>query len=234
VRRLCHACGPGDNTGCAAMVSGMANNCFPMTELLATADTARLLPLVQAMLADVPIGLVLVGADGIALWFNEEASVVCSVWNGRPQGGDALPLDCSGFVLPEVLRTACRSSIKTLVVTGEIPPPLSVAEPERGLYAVVRVQLPADGSDPVCYLRLDYRRPRGDRHRELSRSALNLLARLSFREREVALRVREGLTTPEIAQALHRSPLTIKTQLASIFRKLGAKNRVHVATLLNE
>ncbi len=212
----------------------MANDCVPMAELLATADPVRLLPLIQAMLADVPIGLVLVGAEGAALWFNEEASVVCSVWNGRPQGGDALPLDCSGFILPEALRAACRSRIKALMVTGEIPPPLPVAEPDRGLYALVRVQLPADGSDPVCYLRLDYRRPRGDRHRELSRSALNLLTRLSFREREVALRVREGLTTREIAQALHRSPLTIKTQLAAIFRKLGARNRVHVATLLNE
>ena len=216
------------------MVSGMASECVPMSELLATADPARLLPVIQAMLADVPIGLVLVGADGTALWFNEEASVVCSVWNGRPQGGDALPLDCSGFVLPEVLRAACRSRIKALMMTGEVPPPLPVAEPDRGLYALVRVQLPADGSDPVCYLRLDYRRPRGDRHRELSRSALNLLTRLSFREREVALRVREGLTTREIAQALHRSPLTIKTQLAAIFRKLGARNRVHVATLMNE
>ena len=205
-----------------------------MAELLSAADPVQLLSLIQAMLADVPIGLVLVSVEGDTLWFNEEASVVCSVWNGRPQGGDALPLDCSGFVLPEVLRTACRTMIKAWTLNGEIPPPLPVAEPERGLYALVRVQLPADGSDPVCYLRLDYRRPRGDRHRELSSSALNLLARLSFREREVALRVREGLTTPEIAQTLHRSPLTIKTQLASIFRKLGAKNRVHVATLLNE
>ena len=211
-----------------------ANECDSMPVLSAAADPVLLLPLVQAMLADVPIGLVLVGIESTSLWFNAEASVVCSVWNGRPQGGDALPLDCSGFILPAILRSACLTLFKTWKVSGELPPPLPVADPERGLYAVVRMHLPADGDDPVCYLRLDYRRPRGDRHRELSRSALNLLTRLSFREREVALRVREGLTTPEIAKTLHRSPLTIKTQLASIFRKLGAKNRVHVTTLLNE
>ena len=60
-----------------------------------------------------------------------------------------------------------------------------------------------------------------------------LLARLSEREREVAIRVREGLRTTEIAAELRRSPLTIKTQLAAIFAKLDVHGRTRVAALLS-
>ena len=59
------------------------------------------------------------------------------------------------------------------------------------------------------------------------------MSRLTFREREVALRVRDGLTTEEISKELRRSKLTIKTQLAGIFRKLGVSNRSRVTALLN-
>ncbi|HNC24899.1 MAG TPA: helix-turn-helix transcriptional regulator, partial [Opitutaceae bacterium] len=63
--------------------------------------------------------------------------------------------------------------------------------------------------------------------------AVALLARLTEREREVAMRVREGLRTVEIAAELQRSPLTIKTQLAAVFAKLGVRGRTRVAALLN-
>jgi DNA-binding CsgD family transcriptional regulator len=67
----------------------------------------------------------------------------------------------------------------------------------------------------------------------MSPTALALLSRLSFREREVALRIRDGLTTREIARELRRSPLTIKTQLAGVFRKLGLGNRARIVAELN-
>ena len=47
------------------------------------------------------------------------------------------------------------------------------------------------------------------------------------------MRVREGLRTTEIAAELRRSPLTIKTQLAAVFAKLGVRGRTRVAALLN-
>lgn len=50
---------------------------------------------------------------------------------------------------------------------------------------------------------------------------------------EVAMRVREGLRTAEIAAELRRSPLTVKIQLASVFSKLGVRGRARVAALLN-
>jgi len=109
-----------------------------------------------------------------------------------------------------------------------------VSEDARGLHARIKLQTigALDGA-PAFHIQLDYRRPRGDRHRPLSPGAVALLARLSEREREVAMRVREGLRTAEIAAELRRSPLTVKTQLASIFNKLGARGRARVTALLN-
>ena len=204
---------------------------MPVT--FAANDAVRLLPMVLSMLEDAPLALVLVDASAQPLWFNQEAAIVSAVWNARPQGGDALPLDRAEFHLPLMLQKACRTLVQAWRDTREVPPIQQVTEPERGLYAVVRLQLPLEGGDPILDLQLDFRRPRADRQERLSPAAVRILARLSFREREVAMRIRDGLTTPEIATVLHRSPLTIKTQLSTIFRKLQVSSRVQLAALLN-
>jgi DNA-binding NarL/FixJ family response regulator len=53
---------------------------------------------------------------------------------------------------------------------------------------------------------------------------------LSAREREVARLVATGKTNIEIGEDLFVSPGTIKTHIASIQRKFGARNRVGIAT----
>jgi len=205
----------------------------PMPVTFAANDAVRLLPIVLTMIEDAPLALVLVDATARPLWFNQEAAVVCAVWNSRPQGGDALPLDRGEFRLPVVLQQTCRAMVRAWQDGNDAPPVQQVAEPGRGLYAAVRLSLPEEGREPILDLQLDYRRPRADRQERLSPAAVRILARLSFREREVAMRVRDGLTTPAIAAALHRSPLTIKTQLSTIFRKLHVSSRVQLAALLN-
>ena len=52
---------------------------------------------------------------------------------------------------------------------------------------------------------------------------------LTDREEEVLLTVAMGLTNVEIANRLHISLSTVKTHLASIMAKLGARNRVEIA-----
>lgn len=54
---------------------------------------------------------------------------------------------------------------------------------------------------------------------------------LSAREQEVLLHVARGLGNKEIAQAIGRSPETVKAHLESIFSKLGARDRTHAVTL---
>ncbi len=52
---------------------------------------------------------------------------------------------------------------------------------------------------------------------------------LTQREEEVVLTVAQGKTNSEIAEELHVSLSTVKTHLASVMLKLGARNRVEIA-----
>ncbi|MFT7598675.1 MAG: DNA-binding NarL/FixJ family response regulator [Acidimicrobiales bacterium] len=52
---------------------------------------------------------------------------------------------------------------------------------------------------------------------------------LTLREEEVLLTVARGLTNYEIADELNISLSTVKTHLASLMNKLGARNRVEIA-----
>jgi DNA-binding NarL/FixJ family response regulator len=52
---------------------------------------------------------------------------------------------------------------------------------------------------------------------------------LTDREEDVLLHVAQGWTNAEIADALHISLSTVKTHLASLMRKLNARNRVEIA-----
>ncbi|MBI4621897.1 MAG: helix-turn-helix transcriptional regulator [Verrucomicrobia bacterium] len=191
-----------------------------------------------AMLEDVPVGLLLLDWELRPLWLNGEAAHGCAVWNHGERRAAALrPRQL--FRVPAPLAGACaelRAKWERRATTGapELGP-IVVSEHALGLHA--QIVLRAVGASallpPTFQIQLDYRRPRGDRHRPLSPGAVALLARLSAREREVAMRVREGLRTAEIAAELKRSPLTIKTQIAAIFAKLGVASRTRVAALLN-
>ena len=56
-------------------------------------------------------------------------------------------------------------------------------------------------------------------------------ARLSPREREVALLMREGLSNKAIAHRLHKSLPTVKMQVQAVLQKLGVDSRIRVALL---
>ena len=52
---------------------------------------------------------------------------------------------------------------------------------------------------------------------------------LTDREEQVLLTIARGRTNAEIADELHISLSTVKTHIASLMAKLGARNRVEVA-----
>lgn len=57
---------------------------------------------------------------------------------------------------------------------------------------------------------------------------------LTSREEQVLLPVAQGRTNSEIAADLYISPSTVKSHLASLMRKLGARNRVELAMWAHE
>lgn len=57
---------------------------------------------------------------------------------------------------------------------------------------------------------------------------------LTAREEEVLVTVARGRTNHEIAAELYITPSTVKAHLASLMRKLGARNRVEVARWAHE
>jgi DNA-binding NarL/FixJ family response regulator len=125
----------------------------------------------------------------------------------------ALKLGAAGFLLkdtgPDDLVLAVRRA-----ALGE--PMLSPSVTAR-LIAAVTHDVPAD---PAADLR--------------RRTARALLARLTERERQVAVAVAEGLTNPEIGQGLHLGVATVKTHVGSVFAKLEVTNRVQVARLVHD
>jgi DNA-binding NarL/FixJ family response regulator len=60
------------------------------------------------------------------------------------------------------------------------------------------------------------------------------LAELTGREREIALLVAQGLSNREIADRLIISPLTAKTHVSNILRKLGCRDRATLVALAYE
>ncbi|WP_245512053.1 MULTISPECIES: helix-turn-helix transcriptional regulator [unclassified Mesorhizobium] len=56
---------------------------------------------------------------------------------------------------------------------------------------------------------------------------------LSDRERSVAEKFAAGLTYREIGEALFIAPSTVRTHLASIYDKLGVRNKVALASHVN-
>jgi len=63
----------------------------------------------------------------------------------------------------------------------------------------------------------------------VGRPAAQPISPVTVREEEVLLAVAKGLTNTEIADTLHISLSTVKTHLASLLAKLGARNRVELA-----
>jgi DNA-binding NarL/FixJ family response regulator len=61
------------------------------------------------------------------------------------------------------------------------------------------------------------------------RPALQPVSALTAREEEVLIAVAQGLSNAEIADTLYISLSTVKTHLASVMAKLGARNRVEIA-----
>ena len=60
------------------------------------------------------------------------------------------------------------------------------------------------------------------------------LARMTDREKDVLLCLARGLSNAEIAAALHISETTVKTHVARLLAKWGARDRLRLVVLAHE
>lgn len=60
------------------------------------------------------------------------------------------------------------------------------------------------------------------------------LSLLTKREKQVAIEAAKGLSNKEIARILKITERTVKAHLSSAFERLGAKDRLHLALMLNK
>lgn len=189
---------------------------------------------------NIPVGLVFLDWDLHVEFANPEAQRQCANWNFGPDTARALnPRDA--FALPTQILATCRR-LREAVLARDPKQPLSLpgdaAEVEHqaggGLRAQVTVLNNPESSlaKPRFLVVLDARPPASSRPAAVAGERMKLIRDLTPREREIALLVCEGLSNAEIAGALRKSVLTIKTQLNSVFRKLGVKSRARLMALL--
>src|SRR5436853_5316974 len=105
-----------------------------------------LLDHVLAMLEDVPVGLLLLDADGLPLWFNDEAARACAVWNHGERHAAALRAR-NAFQVPVALAEACA-----IMARGHGGPVKVVSDDARGLHA--RLKLLEVGGESAFHIQL--------------------------------------------------------------------------------
>ncbi len=120
----------------------------------------------------------------------------------------ALQAGATGFLLKDTPPTEILNAVR-LVAAGE-----AMLSP-----AVTRTVLEFMGDNAVSDRRA---------------VAENRLAVLTDREREVAIAVGAGGSNAEIAAQLYMSEATVKAHVSRVLAKLGAGNRVQVATVVHD
>jgi DNA-binding CsgD family transcriptional regulator len=195
----------------------------------------------ELVLAPLPLPIVVLDWELDVLYHNRAASESAVLWMRRPADARCLK-QASRFEVPAQVGALCRELKAVWIRSGQR------ARHSSGStrVAIAHPTLP----DFQASVRLVHPDPLGLRMPfflvvfENTQGLLNLtlpgagkfsqLARLSVCEREVASLVCRGESNKEVAARLGKSVLTVKTQLQSIYGKLGRAGRGRLISLLQE
>jgi DNA-binding CsgD family transcriptional regulator len=193
----------------------------------------------EKLLVELPIATVLVDWDLHVVYHNRSAIEQCAVWIRGPERArvEKIGAHCD---LPAEILAYCRDFKAAWNPVLHRCCPLASPEGITLQHATVPtlratvnlLQLNAAPlSMPIFQVRF-VDAGAGSRNGSGHGAALPLLARLTPREREVAHLTSEGLSNDEIAARLHKSSLTVKKQLRSIYQKLSVRSRSRLIALL--
>lgn len=201
-----------------------------------------------------PVGLIVVDWNLKAEFANHEGQRQCLWWNHGPVAARALnPRDA--FAVPASVLGVCgalKAAVQARNPKKLTPLPGDVANVAHATLPGLRAQVSVHNNPGSALARprflvvLDTRpgaAADGRLAKGLGEAAagsanvdsgekpgerFGVLRELTPREREIALLVCEGCSNLEIARRLSKSVLTIKTQLNSVFRKLGVNSRTRL------
>lgn len=173
------------------------------------------------LVLQLPQPTLLLGWDGRLLYKNKSAEACLERWAGRTPG-TAVPAEI--LAAARDLRTRMEARAAANQPLPEVEPRTVVPGKNHALAATLEaVHLNAAPLSPPTFLVQFTKDPAG----------VTALARLSVRERELALLLCDGRSNKELAAALGKSEHTVKNQLKTVFRKLGIRSRAHLAGLLS-
>ncbi len=188
-----------------------------------------------------PQGILLVNARHELVFANHEAFEACAAWNHGAKAARQLNNRAIFAVPPAFLET--YHELMQRHYTAALADPHGHPPPERR--RLVHPDMPHLQADlslfslddpllsrPYLFAQLINREMLNATVPAAMSRQLTVLSRLTQREREVALLVRDGLTNEEIAARLHKGVGTVKNQLLSIFAKLEINSRAKLISLL--
>ena len=189
---------------------------------------------------NIPVGLVFLDWEQGVEFANPEAHRLCAEWNFGPAAARALNLRDAFVLPPAVLAAAARLRDRVQARDAKqlhsLPGDVAQVEAEAatGLRAQISVlNNPASAlAKPRFLVVIDARPAAPGEPAAVTPENLARLRELTPREREIALLVCEGHSNAEVARRLSKSVLTIKTQLNSVFRKLGVSSRAKLMAML--
>ncbi|MEU8104320.1 response regulator transcription factor [Nonomuraea muscovyensis] len=147
----------------------------------------------------------------------QDGLVTTELLAGRPDRPRILVL--TTFDADDMVLRALRLGADGFLLK-DTPPPRMV-EAVRAVAAGEPVLSPRVARQVIAAATDGHGRRRPEAEREL--------ARLTERERQVAIEVARGSSNAEVAARLHLSVATVKANITRIFAKLETDNRVHVA-----
>ena len=189
-----------------ALESGGFSVCAEVGDAAAAVEAAvRLRPNICLLDIHMP-GNGIAAADEISRRVPEAAVVMLTVSQGDDDLFDALEAGAIGYLLKDTSPLRLPDALRA-VLRGEaaLPPHLVTKVVAEFRQRRRRRRVPLPGRKPVD---------------------------LTDREREVLAMMRDGLTTAEIAERLFVAPVTVRTHVAAILRKLRVPNRRAAVELL--
>ena len=195
----------------------------------------------ELVLAPLPLPIVVLDWELDVLYHNHAANESAVLWMRRPANARCLK-QASRFEVPAHVAALCRELRAVWIRSGQRARHSSgstrVAMTHPSLpdfQASVRLVHPDSPGLRMPFFVVVFETAHGLLNLTLpGAEKFSQLARLSVCEREVASLVGRGESNKEVAARLGKSVLTVKTQLQSIYGKLGRAGRGRLISLLQE